>query len=783
MKYLIKPIIKHYYLTTILILVITLILGLNLRKLRFDNDTSAMIPDGHPTKVAQKSMEKDFGAAEMIMIGLETNDIFKTDILEKIKRLSKKLKKLKIESNPFVDPETGEIRTKQKRCIANIISLSTMNHIEGSEYGMKVSTFMKNVPKNDEEMRLLKEKVFSWDFYVDNIVSSDSTATCIAIEYKSNLSPEELVRMSDAIKNAVTETKFDKDVKVYIAGEPFVAAVISKNMSKDLTLMIPLVFVVVIVFLVITLRKVSNVILIVVTIATSVIWTVGLMAFFFFFFNFMTSAIPILLVAIGSAYSIHIVNHYSTERAEGKEPAEAAENSIAIVGVSVLGAALTTIAGFMSLMISKIIPIKEFGLFAGLGTGVAFVVSVVFVPALLLSVDNIASKIPTKRKNNGKGVIDTVPFYLYLSKRMKKDNKIVFALTILIIAVSVHFALQMRPDLNVIKFFKKKSDIRQADTFLCEKFNGTTTMVLALEADSVNYFKNPEALQNLDDLKTYMLQDPLVGMVLSVADPIKRMNYAMNGNKKEYDSIPETKQHVSQYLLLNSDPEALEGMVTSDYRKVRILILLKDGSSETVKRASKRLNDWLSNGESCLKITNAGTSQLLLAMNELIVKGQIRSLIFSILMVLLISSMILRSFVGGLLAITPLSLSIILNFGIFGFLRIPLDVSTAIFSALAIGISVDYSIHLLNGIKHGLKTKGTQYAVDEGLKITGNAITFNALSVGLGFLVLTFSSFTNWIMMGSIIGFTMVTACAGTLLLIPVLVETFRLDRFIAARE
>ncbi len=783
MHYLIKPIIKHYYLTTIVILAITLFLAYNLKNLRFDNDVAAMLPDDHPTKIAQNEMKEDFGTAEMIMIGFETDDIFNADLLEKIKNLSKKLKKLKVESNPFVDQETGEIRTKQKRCIADVISLSTMNHIEGSEYGMKVSTLMKNVPRNKEEMMLLKEKVFSWDFYVGNIVSSDSTATCIAIEYKSNLTPEELVRMSDAIQNAVAEAQFGKDIKVYIAGEPFVAAVITKGMTKDLGLMIPLVFVVVIVFLIITLRKISNVVLIVVTIATSVLWTVGLMAAFNFSFNFMTSAIPVLLVAIGSAYSIHIVNHYSTERAEGKEPAEAAQNSITIVGISVLGAALTTMAGFMSLMVSKIIPIREFGLFSGLGTGVAFVVSVIFVPALLLSFDSISSKIPKKRKNKGKGGIDAVPFYLYLSKRLTKDSKIVFSLTILIIAASVYFSLQMQPDLNIIKFFKKKSEIRQANTFLCEKFGGTTTMVLSLESDYDNYFKNPEALQKLDDLRTHMLDDPFVGMVVSIADPIKRMNYAMNGNKKEFDSVPATKQHVSQYLLLNSDPEALEGMVTSDYAKARILILIKDGSSDTVKMVNKRLNDWLSNNISSLRISIAGTSQVIIDMNELIVKGQIQSLIFSIIMVLIISSMILRSFVGGLLAITPLSVSVILNFGIFGFMGLPLDVSTAIFSAIAIGISVDYSIHLLNGIKHGLKTKGAEFAVDEGIKITGNAITFNALSVAFGFIVLTFSSFTNWIKMGSIIGFTMVTACAGTLLLLPVLVNKFRLERFIASKN
>jgi hypothetical protein len=138
---------------------------------------------------------------------------------------------------------------------------------------------------------------------------------------------------------------------------------------------------------------------------------------------------------------------------------------------------------------------------------------------------------------------------------------------------------------------------------------------------------------------------------------------------------------------------------------------------------------------------------------------------------------------GGLLAITPLSISVILNFGLMGLFRIPLDAGTAMISAMAIGIAVDYSIHLVNGIKYGLIAKGPDHAVTEGIKMTGNAITFNALSVALGFLVLTFSSFTNLINMGFFIAFTMVTACAGTLLLIPVLVNVLRLDRFLVSKK
>ncbi len=779
MKYLIKPIINHHYLTAIIILAITIFMGYQLRYLGIDNDMMATLPADHPTKIAQNKMEEDFGTAEMIMIGLETDNIFNTEFLEKVKILSKKIQKIKIESNPFADPETGELITKRKRAIANVISLSTMSYIEGSEYGMDVSTLMGKAPKNSEEMEKLKKKVFSWDFYVGNIVSSDSKATIIAIEYKKGLAPEEGIRMADAVTQLVEETQFGKDVKVYIAGVPFALAMVTKNMMKDLSLMVPAVFGVVSIFLLFTMRRLSNVILIFVTIATSVIWTMGIMSLLGIYLNMSTSCIPVLLVAIGSAYSIHIINHYSAERAEGKSAAKAAENSITVVGISVLGAALTTIAGFMSLMASSLMPIHQFGLFTGVGTGVAFIVSVIFVPAVLLSLDKLGSYVPKIDKLKEKTGVDLVPFFLLLSSKLTKHNKILFSLSFLVILISFIFALKVRPDLNMIGVFKKHTEIRKADAFLSKKFSGTTPMVISLEADEDDYFKNPDALRKLDNFSTYMKEEPVVGMVISLAAPIKRMNYAMNGNRKAYDAIPETKQHVAQYLILNSDPEALEGMVTSDYRKTRIVIMIKDGSGVVIRRINKRAQDWLARETNGLKVQNGGTVQVVLAMNDLIVTGQIRSLIFSVILVLIISSVILRSFVGGLLAVAPLGISVILNFGIVGILGMPLDMAMATISAMAIGIAVDYSIHLLNGIKHGVITRGLDNCVDEGIKITGNAITFNAFSVGLGFLVLTFSTFNNLTKLGAFVALTMVTAWAGTMLLIPALVSTFKLGRYL----
>jgi len=777
MKHILKPIIKHPYITVGVIVLITIILGYLSKDIKIDTDFMKMLPEDFPVRVAQEKMEEEFGVADMIIIGLVTDNIFDTDFLTRIKELSKVLKKIRIESDPFVDPDTGKLKTKKRRCIEDVTSFATIDYIEGTKEGMEVSDLMEDVPKNDEQVERFKERLLSWDFYLGNVVSRDLKATAISIECKKALTNAELERVAVEVRKTVSQAGFDENVDIYIAGAPIVAGVISNTAIKDNELMIPIAFGVVVLVLLITMRKVSNVFMIVITIASSVIWTMGLITVFGYSFRMLTAAIPIILVAIGSAYAIHIVNHYSEERANGKNAAESVENSVKIVGRSVFAAALTTIAGFLSLMTSNLSMIKEFGLFSAIGTGVAFVVSVIFVPAALLIIDRFFEKRGKKNIPAGmKPPVDLVPFLQNLAEKMTGHNKLVFCLTALLLCTSIIFTLQVTPDFYPIKLFKEGSEIRKADSILCEKFGGTSVVAVMLGSDVDDYFKQPDALRRLDRLKEYMEKDPEVGMVVSIADIIKRMNYVMNENRKEFDSIPETRQHVAQYLLLHSDPEALEGMVTWDYRKARVIVLLKDGSRNTLLRINQKIRDWLDKEFPGPEVSIAGRGELGLAFNELVLEGQIKSLIFSIPTVLIIAAFVLNSFVGGIFAIIPLSISVLLNFGICGLAGISFDANIAIIASIAIGIGVDYAIHLLHGVRHGVITKGPENAVSEGISITGNAIVFNAASVAFGFLVLVFSSFTGLIKMGGFNAFTMLTSSAGTLLLLPVLINTVKPD-------
>lgn len=326
----------------------------------------------------------------------------------------------------------------------------------------------------------------------------------------------------------------------------------------------------------------------------------------------------------------------------------------------------------------------------------------------------------------------------------------------------------------MVNYFRPSSEIRKSDRIINEKFTGSISAVVTLESDTNGYFKGPEALRKLDSMSAFLRKDPKVGMVVSLATYMRRMNYAMNGNDPEFDRTPPSREMAAQYLLLYSNPDDLEEVVTSDYRKARIVVTIKDGSITYISDLNKRIHAFLDREFPHLERGLAGTSQMGLAVNQMVIRGQFWSLLFSLVAVFLISSLMFRSFVGGVFTVVPLGLAILLNFAILGAMKIPLDVGTAIIAGIAIGVGIDYAIHFLNGVKHGHAGNAPAEACKSGIHIAGNAIIFNAMAVGAGFMVLCFSSFVPLVRLGVFVALTMVTATIGTLVLLPALIDLVR---------
>jgi predicted RND superfamily exporter protein len=257
------------------------------------------------------------------------------------------------------------------------------------------------------------------------------------------------------------------------------------------------------------------------------------------------------------------------------------------------------------------------------------------------------------------------------------------------------------------------------------------------------------------------------------------MNQVMNADKEAFFTIPENSDLVAQYLLLyemSGDPENLDKVVNYDYNKTNITFQLKGDDSKTINAALNIIkqyeDDFQTKG---IDVRYAGSGYKALVFTDLILEGQIKSLIISLLLIIVLLTLMFRSIKVGIIGSIPIFITALISFGVMGLLNIPLSTTTALLSSIAIGIGIDYAIHFIEHYRVNLKKQtGALQAMYATMQQTGKAILFNAIVVIAGFMVLLFSVFPPNRTLGALVSMNMFTSLVGTLSVMMVLLFSYK---------
>jgi predicted RND superfamily exporter protein len=215
--------------------------------------------------------------------------------------------------------------------------------------------------------------------------------------------------------------------------------------------------------------------------------------------------------------------------------------------------------------------------------------------------------------------------------------------------------------------------------------------------------------------------------------------------------------------------ESIQQFMDYDYQNARMMLSLKDGSNSTGKRILEKLRNMTKDDPNVRLITGPVFTKIELA--DLVVDGQVKSLIFALLVVFILLSIIFKSIKAGILSSLPLTIAILILFGLMGYFGIALDIATALLSSIMIGVGIDYTIHFLWRFKKERKAgRDHKEAAHITLTTTGRGIIFNALSVVIGFLALTLSNFAPLRFFGALVVISITTCLLSALILIPSLV-------------
>ncbi len=738
-----KLVTKFSWLVLVLILGITVLALVFMKKnSRMETNLDKYMPQDHPAFVYSNKAEKWFNIKDAIVIAIENkNGIFNPSTLKKIKDLTKKLQKMK------------EIKKE------DVTSLYTADNIVASEGSLDVKKFYKRVPRSKEKLEKLKKEVEDNEMIFGRLVSRDETVAIILARIDSDTFTQDFYRR---ILNLAK--KYEGPEKIYVAGRPIVEGTLAYLMPKDMKRMVPIVILVIITVLMIVLRSVKNTFFTLMVVLISTIWTFGLMAALHVPIYAVTTMIPVMLIAIGVAYGIHLYNHLMLFLKENPNATkyEAIEDMLTQMWKPVLMTAITTMVGFVSLVTSQVYPVKYFGLFAAFGVFVALILSLGMIPAAIYVFGM------SRAKSNGKKQRPEQSFYYRITDKIIGARYIVVAITAVLLVISAYGISKVWISSSFLAKFEKNSQIRKTDRFINQHFGGTTTLNVILEGREKDTMKRPEVLRTILEMQKETEKLPLVGSSFSLGDFIKRMNKVMHANKAEFETIPNNQDLIAQYLLLyemSGDPENLWRVVNYEYQKANVTFQLKSDDSKALKEAIGVINRFKDRFKKLgIEIHFAGSGYKALVFTDLLLEGQIKSLLLSLIIVVVLLTIMFKKLSIGLIGAIPITITTAVTFGVMGLLNIPLSSTTALISSIAIGIGIDYAIHFIDRYRiYAAQTGDKDLTSRLTMYHSGRAIFYNALVVIAGFMVLIFSVFPPNRALGALVSMNMMVSFLGTI--------------------
>ena len=746
--------INHPKLTIFLTLLLTLIFATQFPKVKIDTDPKNMLPATSAVRVYNDQVEKTFSLhKDMMVVGIvKEQGIFNPSTLEKIARI------------------TDEILTLKGVVQQDVISFTTADNVVAEGDNLTVEPLLTKIPETKEEMESFKKSLYDNPIWLGRLISKDGKTTAIYAPLEPGANGKVI---AEQIKEIVSKEKGEE--KYYIAGDPVARDTFGAQMFKQMGIFSPLAGMIMMVALFLMFANLPLVFSILGVAMMSVVWSMGLLIGLGFPVHIMSSMIPVFLMAI-STDSIHIFNEFYFRFNEVKDKRKAVIDTINSVGAPVRYTALATAVGFGALAIGGIIPVRVFGLFVAFGTMVIRFMSFTFIPAVMMLVREEKLSKVSQRGSLGKGT----SFWLgKLGRFATAKPKFLIGLAFVFLVLAIAGISQIRVNNNMVNWFKEKSEVRQADKIMNANLGGTSLGYLVAQANTPEGMKEPENLKYLEAVQKDLEKVEVVGKTTGLTDLIKRMHRVMNQDNPEFEKIPEDRKAIAQYLFMfgmAAKPSTLDNLVDYPYEQANLMVQLRTWDAQAMQKVIDRVDAYqksFPNGN--LKFKPAGIAYFNLIWNNEVLYDMVKMFILALILVYLILSFNFRSFKWGLVSYSPLIFTIVLIYGVVGFIGKDFDMPISVLSTLSLGMAVDFSIHFIKRFKQRYEIeKDLQKALIWTVERPGKGILRNALLFSLAFSVMVFASLTPYITVGIFIASLMMISAFLTLIYLPALIVLFQ---------
>ena len=756
MKPLFERIVHRAWWVLLFLLLVTVGFASQMSKLHLETNIEEMLPKNMDAYLNKQRLEKDFNAADMVVIGILKDDkegIYNAHTLALVDELTQWLRTRK------------EFRTL---ALADLMSLSTIKDIRGTEDGMDVVPFMPHPASSPEAIAQLRHRLVLNGLYMGSMVSEDGKGTLIVVRPAADYVGKYHDIYQLLVEKVSEIQKRGGAEEILITGRPVVEGVFGVYMPQDMQQMQPLILLLLVVLLAFSFRNVRGVLIPLAVVVLSEIWMLGTMAAVGIPMYTVTTMLPILILAIGIADSVHLLTHIRVEAGRDASLSRSASIVLAMQAMwsPILMTTLTTAAGFLAMLTSDLIPMQYFGIFAAVGIVYAFVITILLIPAI----ESVLPKReqPLKQLSFGR-------YLTWVGHVVIHHPRQICAGFAIVLLCSTYGLTQLNVDSSLIHQFHPSDPLRQADVVLNDRFSGTNTLDIIIDTGVKDGVLEPSFLQALMQLQTIAEANAMVGDSSSIAEFLAEMNKVMHGGDEAWRIPPGNASLAAQYLLLYSfsgSPDDFDSFITSDYQQAHVRIQLKSDASADADVLLQHLEQQAKHLFPHVTLEYAGTAYTALRFSDLIIQGQMMSLLLAMTMIFALCCWMFRCISDAALVMLPVAMAVVVDYGMMGLLGIPLEIGTAITGAMALGIGVDFAIHYLYRYRYHEKLgKPYQAIVLSSNEDTGRAILFNALVVIGGFLVLLTAHLYPQVKLGALVSGSMLVCYLASCYLFPIILR------------
>jgi len=696
-------------------------------KLEVDFSLEQMFPNDDVDRDYYESFLKEFGQNEnIILVAYLCDSLLSKTNIEKMALLTEEFE--------FIDG------------VENVFSLSNLPIGYLQDYNI-----------TQQEWDAETDHITNHPFYSNIFLSHSGNAGSILIHLN-----EEITNHDDRsiVVNEIENILDNSTLEYHLAGIPVMRTKYVQLVIHERMIFLPIAFLVVILVLTFTFRQIKGVVIPLIAISTTLIWVAGLMAIFGITINVISYLTFNLLMIIGVSDAIHLFIKYHEELNKNLTQHYALINVINDIGSALFLTSFTTAVGFFSLVLTNIQITKEFGVTLGLGVILLFILTIIIMPALL-SLIEIPDKVHIKRLIVGERLQTAEKLNMW----NRNHPKTILLISGFIIVTSIFGLTKMDYNATLMDDLKEGNTIYNDIKFVENEFGGTLPLEIVIRNTDLQKVLTLSSLQNLEKMSEFISSIPEIGSVVSIVDYLKLKHEIIEGSYE----LPQAES-IESYLI------NLESNLLSSDNNFRISARVKNIST---KRAEEIKNNILKMSkiifDDSFEVGVTGTTLLALKTNKHLVSNLTTSFIVAFIIIFFSMILLFKSVRLSLLSILPNILPLLVAGGIMGFLGIKLRPSTAMTFSIALGITVDDTIHFLSRFRKEFKLSGNHnIATERTLLTTGKAIINTTIILGMGFFVLVFSKFVPNEEFGLLATIIIIFALISSIVLLPVLIHVVK---------